>query len=65
MADLATDLKAWLAATGRKGSDRVFRVPLELVKIMRRDLKRSTSRTGTIGEGLSMSTPCGTRPQRS
>jgi len=39
MADLATDLKAWLAATGRKGSDRVFRVPLELVKIMRRDLK--------------------------
>ena len=25
MADLATDLKAWLAATGRKGSDRVFR----------------------------------------
>ena len=39
MADLATDLKAWLAATGRKGSDRVFRVPLELVKIMKRDLK--------------------------
>ena len=39
MADLATDLKAWLAATGRKGPDRVFRMPLELVKIMRRDLK--------------------------
>jgi len=39
MTDLAADLKAWLAATGRKGSDRVFRVPLELVKIMKRDLK--------------------------
>jgi integrase len=37
-ADLAGDLREWLAATGRKTTDRVFRVPVELVKILRRDL---------------------------
>jgi integrase len=39
VATVATELKEWLAATGRKGSDRVFRVPLELIKILKRDLK--------------------------
>lgn len=38
LADLADDLKEWLDATGRKGAERVFRVPVELVKILRRDL---------------------------
>ncbi len=38
LADLAGDLKEWLEATGRKGAERVFRVPVELVKILRRDL---------------------------
>jgi integrase len=35
---LANDLKEWLLETGRKSADRVFRVPVELVKILRRDL---------------------------
>ena len=37
-ADLVQDLAAWLAETGRSGDDPVFRVPAELVKILRRDL---------------------------
>ncbi len=36
--DLAEDLKQWLAATGKRGTDRLFRVPVELVKILKRDL---------------------------
>jgi integrase len=41
LADLAYDLRAWLQGTGRKGTDRVFRVPKELIKILKRDLKAS------------------------
>lgn len=36
--DLANDLKEWLKVTGKTGDERVFRVPVELVKILRRDL---------------------------
>jgi integrase len=36
--DLATELAEWLRATGRTGTDPVFRVPVELVKILKRDL---------------------------
>jgi integrase len=36
--DLAEDLKQWLQATGMAGRDPVFRVPVELVKILKRDL---------------------------
>lgn len=38
-ADLAAGLAEWLKATGKAGSDRVFRVPVELVKILKRDLR--------------------------
>lgn len=37
--DLATDLKQWIEATGKTGANKVFRVPVELVKILKRDLK--------------------------
>jgi integrase len=37
--DLAEDLKQWIEATGKKGGDKLFRVPVELVKILKRDLK--------------------------
>jgi integrase len=37
--DLAADLADWLKATGKAGIDAVFRVPAELVKILKRDLK--------------------------
>jgi integrase len=37
--DLAAELVDWLKATGRSGVDTVFRVPVELVKILKRDLK--------------------------
>jgi integrase len=36
--DLADELIEWLEATCRKGHDRVFQVPVELVKILKRDL---------------------------
>jgi integrase len=36
--DLATDLRAWIEATGKGEADRLFRVPTELVKILKRDL---------------------------
>ena len=39
MADLASDLQDWLRTTGKKRAARVFRVPKELVKILKRDLK--------------------------
>jgi integrase len=38
-ADLAHDLKKWIQTTGKSGTDKVFRVPVELVKILKRDLK--------------------------
>jgi integrase len=38
-ADLAQDLERWIEATGKKGADMLFRVPVELVKILKRDLK--------------------------
>ncbi|WP_161602228.1 tyrosine-type recombinase/integrase [Tautonia marina] len=37
--DLAEALRIWLAETGKWGFDRVFRVPVQLIKILRRDLK--------------------------
>jgi integrase len=37
--DLAAELSEWLRATGRAGADPLFRVPVELVKILKRDLK--------------------------
>jgi integrase len=37
--DLATELANWLKTTRRSGVDTVFRVPVELVKILKRDLK--------------------------
>jgi integrase len=36
--DLASDLAEWIDWTGKTGTDRVFRVPTELVKILKRDL---------------------------
>jgi integrase len=38
-ADLVEDLKQWIQANDKKGTDKVFRVPVELVKILKRDLK--------------------------
>src|SRR5262249_30241175 len=38
-ADLAQELNEWIEATGKNGCDKVFRVPVELVKILKRDLK--------------------------
>jgi integrase len=38
-ADLAEDLKRWVEATGKAGVDKLFRVPVELVKILKRDLQ--------------------------
>jgi integrase len=38
-ADLAEDLKCWVEATGKTASDKLFRVPVELVKILKRDLQ--------------------------
>jgi integrase len=38
-ADLVQDLTEWVGATRKVGTDRVFRVPVELVKILKRDLK--------------------------
>lgn len=35
---MARELAVWLAETGRRGRDRVLHVPVELVKVMRRDL---------------------------
>lgn len=37
--DLAAELADWIRATGKAGVDTVFRVPVELVKILKRDLK--------------------------
>jgi integrase len=37
-ADLADDLRKWIEVTGKTGNDRLFRVPVELVKILKRDL---------------------------
>jgi integrase len=37
--DLATELADWLQETGKSGVDTVFRVPVELVKILKRDLE--------------------------
>jgi integrase len=37
--DLAEELKAWVEATGKGGGDRLFRVPVQLVKIFKRDLE--------------------------
>jgi integrase len=37
--DLAADLAEWLKVTGKAGIEPVFRVPIELVKILKRDLK--------------------------
>jgi integrase len=37
--DLAAELAAWLKATGKAGVEPVFRVPAELVKILKRDLR--------------------------
>ncbi len=36
--DLADELADWLKVTGKAGIDAVFRVPVELVKILKRDL---------------------------
>jgi integrase len=38
-ADLAEDLRRWVEATGKTTSDKLFRVPVELVKILKRDLQ--------------------------
>jgi integrase len=38
-ADLVDDLKQWLKATGKSGSDRVFKVSPDLNKLLKRDLK--------------------------
>jgi integrase len=38
-ADLTEDLKNWITATGKTSTDKLFRVPVELVKILKRDLK--------------------------
>jgi integrase len=37
--DLASELGQWIAENGKGAGDRVFRVPVELVKILKRDLK--------------------------
>jgi integrase len=37
-ADLVEDLRAWLDATGKTGSDRVFVVIKDLYRVLRRDL---------------------------
>jgi integrase len=37
-ADLVRDLAEWLEATGKADTDTVFQVPVELVKILKRDL---------------------------
>jgi integrase len=39
--DLAQELAEWIGAEGRGATDRLFRVPVELVKILKRDLKRA------------------------
>jgi integrase len=39
MVDLVADLRDWLRTTGKTKLARVFRVPKELVKILKRDLK--------------------------
>jgi integrase len=38
-ADLAEDLRKWVEATGKGPADKLFRVPAELVKILKHDLK--------------------------
>jgi integrase len=38
-ADLAEELRKWVEATGKGAADKLFRVPVELVKILKRDLK--------------------------
>jgi len=38
-ADLVEDLQRWIAATSKTATDRLFRVPMELVKILKRDLR--------------------------
>jgi integrase len=38
-ADLADDLQRWVEVMGRTPQDKLFRVPVELVKILKRDLK--------------------------
>jgi integrase len=38
-ADLAEDLSRWIAAEGKTGADRVFRVSPDLNKLLKRDLK--------------------------
>jgi integrase len=40
-ADLAVDLRVWVEATGKNAADKLFRVPVELVKILKRDLKHA------------------------
>ena len=62
LADLAGDLRQWLEASGRSGDERVFRVPVELVKILAATSRRPASPSVTIAGGRSMSTPCGTPP---
>jgi integrase len=37
-ADLAADLAAWVTATGKGDADPLFAVPVELVKVLKRDL---------------------------
>jgi integrase len=37
--DLATELADWIKANGKMGVDAVFGVPVELVKILKRDLR--------------------------
>ena len=39
--DLAAELAKWVRDTGRKAADLVFTVPVELVKILKRDLKHA------------------------
>jgi integrase len=38
-ADLVDDIEAWLAATGKAGADRVFKVVRDLNSVLQRDLK--------------------------
>jgi integrase len=37
-ADLIADIREWLRVTGKSGSDRLFRVPEELIKSLKKDL---------------------------
>jgi integrase len=39
--DIAGELAAWIRATGRRDLDLVFRVPIELVKILKRGLAQA------------------------